>query len=196
MRPPGIDRLTGRLVRNGELSMQQLNSGLKRGRVFSRACRARSGGVLFLCVRSNRIRLLTSRILVPGHSHTSPPLGPPVWKILHTFDRHRRPVRRTWQIGAPSPMPPPFEKALRPRGSIGAWRPACLARDWASLLTDDSIKAPGSPVLPCHLEASTSTIDMAAQLRRAIPFSAAERPDISGLFSIPSSQPRDPYRST
>lgn len=73
--------------------MQQLNSGLKRGRDFSRACRARSGGVLFLCVRSNRIRLLTSRILVPGSlvpSHTSPPLGPPVWKILQTFDRHRR----------------------------------------------------------------------------------------------------------
>lgn len=130
MRPPGIDRLTGRRVRHGELSMQQLNSGLKRGRVFSRACRARSGCVLFLGVRSNRIRLLTSRILVPGHPHTSPPLGPLVWKILQTFDRHR-------QIGAPSPMPPPFEKALRPRGSIGAWQPARRA---ASMADDFIIK--------------------------------------------------------
>jgi len=99
MRPPGIDGFTSRLARHGVLSMQQLNSGLKRSPCFFASmpgAQRASSGVLFLCVRSNRIRLLTSRMLVPGHSHTSQPLGPLVWKIPQTFDRHR-----TWQIGAP-----------------------------------------------------------------------------------------------
>lgn len=131
--------------------MQQLNSGLKRGRVFSRACRARSGCVLFLGVRSNRIRLLTSRILVPGHSHTSPPLGPLVWKILQTFDRHRR-LRS--------------EEDVADRGSIthaaAVRESAATSRQHRRLAASSTSgihggrfhhQAPGTPVLICYLEA-------------------------------------------
>jgi hypothetical protein len=41
-------------------------------------------------------------------THTSPPLGPLVWKILQTFDRHRR--LRSEDVADQGSMPPPFEE--------------------------------------------------------------------------------------